>query len=128
MRIDGSRDALACGLDLGEWDQKSTSTPTPRSRARRDDELGRGEVLDGDPERLEDRQLVLVLASRVHAREHLAELGLDVIRADRALGRGEDEVARLVQARLAAVGEERGVRDRLRVELARRREARARRR
>ena len=48
-----------------------------------DDELGRGEVLDGDAERLEDGQLVLVLPAGVRADQHLAELGLDVLGAER---------------------------------------------
>ena len=122
---DRARDPLARRLDVGERDQNGDLDADAALARASHDELGGREVLDRDPERLEDRQLVLVLASGVHAGEHLAELGLDVIGADRALLRGEDVVARLVQARLAAVGEERGVGDRLGVELARRREARA---
>ena len=122
---DRARDPLARGLDVGERDQKSNLDADASLARASNDELGRGEILDGDPERLEHRQLVLVLAAGVHPGEHLAELGLDVVGADRAFGRGEDVVAGLVQARLAPIGEERGVRDRLGVELARRREARA---
>ena len=101
--------------------------PTPRpARARgSDDELRGGEVLDRDPERLEHRQLVLVLPARMHASEHLAELGLDVIRPDRAFGGSDDVVAGLRERGLAPVGEERRRRDGLRVELADGREARA---
>ena len=62
---DRAGDSLAGCLDLRERDQKGTSTPTPRSCARRSDELGGRQVLDGDPERLEHRELVLVLAPGV---------------------------------------------------------------
>jgi hypothetical protein len=45
----------------------------------------------------------------MHACEHLAELGLDVLRADGSFRSRKDVVARLVEARLAPVGEEGGV-------------------
>ena len=57
--------------------------------------------------------------------QELAELGPDVLGADRALALREEEVARLVDRRLAPVDEERRVAHRRGVELARRRDARA---
>ena len=58
------------------------------------------------------------------ADEDLAELGLDVIRADRALLGGEEVVPGLVERRLPAVDEQRARRHRRRVELACRLDAR----
>ena len=46
---------------------------------RRDRPLGGGEILDGDAERAEQRQLAVVAAARRHARQHLTELGADVL-------------------------------------------------
>ena len=50
-----------------------------------DDELRTREVLDGDPQRFEDGELVLVGSAGVEAGKHLAELGLDVVGVDGAL-------------------------------------------
>ena len=86
-----------------------------------DDQLGGGEVLDGEPERLEDGQLVAARAAGMGADQHLAELGADVLLAEP----GEQQVARLVHGRLTPVDEEAGRGHRLRVELADGRDARA---
>ena len=104
---------------------RSIASSGIRSRPRRrslfarpvDAEHGRREVLDRDPERLEERQLRLVPPPGMRAREELAELGKDVVGPDAALLDGAQVVARLVQRRLAAVDEQRGVGDDVCVEL-----------
>ena len=68
------------------------SRPRCRRPARapcRTTQLGGGEILDGEPERLEDGQLVGVGPARMRAGEHLAELGARCAprRARRAAGR-----------------------------------------
>ena len=88
-------DRLARALDLGERDQSSTSVPTPSFAGAADAELARREILDGEPQRLEDRQLVVRAAPRVRADEHLAELGPDVLRPDPGLLDREQVVAGL---------------------------------
>src|SRR6185503_17149015 len=85
------------------------------------DELGRSEILDPEAERLEHRQLVLARSAGMLAHEHLAELRRDPLRAEAR----EEEVARLVQRRLATVDDEGRCGDRLRVQLTRARHARA---
>ena len=116
---------LARPADLVERDHSETTVPASSASARAQDVLGGGEILDGEAERLEDRQLVVRAPARRRADQHLADLGADVLRADRALALREQEVAGLVDGRLAPVDEERRVAHRRRVELARRRDARA---
>ena len=72
-----------------------------------DAQLRSGEILDGDAERLEQRQLAVVAASRVPADEDVAELGRDVIGPNALLVDRVQVVAGLVQRRLAPVDEER---------------------
>ena len=105
---DRPRDALARRLDVGERDQKSTSTPTPRSRARRTTSSAEARSSTAIPSDSNTVSSSSCSRPGMHPGEHLAELGLDVVGADRALRGREDVVARLVQARLAPVGEERG--------------------
>ena len=88
----------------------------PRSRAFADDQLGGGEVLDGEPERLEHGQLVVVRAAGVRCRPapRRARRGCAPRRAPR-----EQQVAGLVQRRLAPVDEERSRRPPCRVSSSR---------
>ncbi len=107
----------ASGIRKSNLDAHASLSRAPENEFRR------REVLDRDAERLEDGQLVLVLAAWVRPEQHLAELGLDVVRAEGAFRRGDEVVAGLVQGGLAPIDERASVRHRLRVELARRPDA-----
>ena len=104
--------------------QKSTSTPT-LVHARAGGRAPQTRGLRPRSRATEDRELVLVLPAGVRADQHLAEPGLDVVGADRSFRRRDEVVTGLVQARLAQIGEERAVRDRLRIELSGSGDARA---
>src|SRR5207247_8463431 len=69
--------------------------------------LGCREVLDGEAERDEHRQLLVGIAPRIRANEHLAELGPDVIGADSLLLDGTAVLAGLVPRRLPTIDKER---------------------
>ena len=108
MRIAAPADRLAGALDLLERDQKSTSVPTPRSRAFAHDELGGGEVLDREAERLEDRQLVVRACGRGARRSAPRRARPRMCSGPIAPSAPRQQVvAGLVQRRLAPVDEER---------------------
>ena len=112
-------------LDRLERDQNSTSVPSPRCRALLDAERRGGEILDGEPERLEHGQLVGVPATRMRADQQLAELGANVVGPDAGFLHRRQVVAGLVQRRLAPVDEQPGAGDHVGIELARPRDGRA---
>src|SRR5207244_8950474 len=86
-------------------------------------ELRRREVFDREPERLEERQLVIRGSPGVRTDQHLPHLRFDVVGpGDRALAKREQVVAGLVDGRLAAVDEERGGGERAAVRLPGRRD------
>ena len=115
----GAGDRLAGALDLGERNQNSTSVPTPCSRALRTISSAAARSSTARPSDLKTVSSSRVRAARMGADQHLAELGTDVLLAEP----GEQQVARLVQGRLAPVDEEAGRGHRLGVELADRRQA-----
>ena len=84
-------------------------TPTSLGLGAAQHVLGGGQILDGEAERLEDRDLLRRPSPLRRADQELADLGADVLRPDRALAQREEEVARLVHRRLAPVDEERRV-------------------
>ena len=90
----------------------------PRSRASSTHERGGGEILHGEAERLEERQLVVRPSRPGAPDEELAQLGQDVVGPDPALGDGSEVVPRLVDRRLAPVDEQRGLGDDVRLELS----------
>ena len=65
------------------------------------DVVRRGQVLYGDAQRLEQRDLVRRSAYRGLAREHLADLAHDVAVVDEAFAARDEELAGLVEQRLA---------------------------
>src|SRR5262245_26829533 len=77
-----------------------------------------GEVLDGDAERFVDGDVLTRDASGDRAQKDLADLTEQVRVADGPLRPGQQEIARFLLARLAAIGEEPRALDRLRIELA----------
>ena len=117
----GAGDRLAGALDLGERDQNSTSVPTPCSRALRTISSAAARSSTARPSDLKTVSSSSSVAARMGAGQHLAELGADVLLAEP----GQQQVARLVQGRLAPVDEEARRGHRLGVELAGRRQARA---
>src|SRR5262245_49714675 len=86
---------------------------------------GGREILDGDAERLEQRDLVGRAPAGDPAEEDVPELARDVVVADRALALRDQEVAGLGERRLAAIDDQPRPRDRGGVELAHGGEARA---
>ena len=82
---DGAGDSLAGALDLLERDQKSTSIPTPCSRARRTTSSADARSSTAIPSDLKTVSSSSCSRPGMHPGEHLAELGLDVLRADRSL-------------------------------------------
>ena len=80
----GAGDPLAGGLDLGELDHSSTSVPIPWLRATATACSAAARSSTARPERAKQRQLGVVAATGLQAREHLAELGADVLLARRS--------------------------------------------
>src|SRR5436853_7780455 len=68
--------------------------------------MRRGEILDGETERFEERNLVVSAASQPLAilEQELADLGDDMVAGDRALAQWKKNVARLGERRLPPVG------------------------
>ncbi len=87
------------------------------------DMMGGGEVLDREAQRLEEGDLGGRAAAGEAAEQQVADLPLDVVLGDDAFAQREEEVARFVDRRFAAVDEQAGAGDRRAVELARRRDA-----
>src|SRR5215213_10006716 len=76
----------------------------PAAKGVLDSQLRRGKVLDRQTERAEQRDLISIAATRVHAGDDLSKLGADVIRTvDCGFAQGELILAGLVEQRLAAV-------------------------
>src|SRR5687768_7830091 len=97
--------------------ERYQSATAGRRRLRVDVVRG-GEVLDRDPERLVQRHLVGRAPARDAVEQHVAELGRDVVVADRALGPGDPEVSRFVERGLSAIDDQARADDRGGVELA----------
>ena len=120
VRIATSAIRSRAALDLGERDQKSTSTPIPARGP-----LPRRAVRPRDPRRRSPIDLNSVSSSSDAATlasmpcEDLAQLGHDVVRPDALLRDREEVVAGLAQRRLAPVDEEGRRGDRLGAELSR---------
>src|SRR5436309_234217 len=67
------------------------------------DDVRRGDVLDAEAERLEERDLLGRSAARDPTRQHVAELAADVLVGDGTLPLRDQEVARFVEGGLAEV-------------------------
>src|SRR5688500_1363918 len=88
------------------------------------DQVGGRDVLDRDPDRLVDRDLVVRAPARLLADRDLADLVREVVGRELALVHWDQQVARLLQVRLARVDDDVGFANGLAVELARRRRVR----
>ncbi len=109
-----------------ELDHSSTSVPIPIRRARATARSAAARSSTASPSELNTVSSPALQPSRHHPRQHLAELAADVVLArDRALLDRQQVLAGLVAQRLSAVAEQRARRDRVDVELASARHARA---
>src|SRR3990172_105959 len=106
------------------WDLKLHPRPHAKLFRLAINVLGCGEVFDGQPDRLEQRDLAAGCPARFRADQHFADLGFDVLRPDPALPRRPPVIAGFVERRLAPVDEQAGRGHRRRVDLARCRGAR----
>src|SRR5688572_14332997 len=79
--------------------------------------VGRSEIFDGDPQRLENRALRGGLPSRYPPQQHLAQFSRDVAVPDRPLGQGNQVVAGFVDRRFPAIYHQPRPRHRRTVEL-----------
>src|SRR5579885_3190117 len=91
----------------------------PGGDRRAVDVLGGGQVLDRDPQRLEDRDVLGRDPPRDPQEEKVPQVAQEVVLPERPLLQGDEEVARLLHHRLLEVAEEAGAGDRRGVELAR---------
>ena len=124
VRIATPVEHLARPPDLADRDHSETTVPASSASARRRTYSAAARSSTARPSDLKTVISSFDLRPATGADQQLADLGADVLRADRALALRDEEVAGLVQRRLAAVDEQRRARHRRRVELARRRDAR----
>src|SRR5262245_33212001 len=88
------------------------------------DMVGRRQVLDRDPEGLEESDLAGRPSAGQCPRQDLPQLPEEVVVTAGALAPGDQEVSRLIEGRLTPVDEEPGADDGPRIQLARSRETR----
>src|SRR6185295_1511048 len=77
---------------------------------------GDGDVLDGDPERLEEGDLLFRAPPRARADEDLADFPADVLVSEVTFALRDQEVASLVEGRFAPIDEQARPLHRLRVQ------------
>src|SRR6267143_2009174 len=92
--------------------------PGPALESSSIDVVSRGEILDREPERLEQGDLLLRAPAGNAPQEHAPDLADDVILADRSLGSGDEEVPGLVERGLEPIHIEPRALDGRRVQLA----------
>src|SRR5688572_23328222 len=79
---------------------------------------GDDEVLDGDPQRLEERDLLLRPPTGAATEQDFAQLAADVLVSEHSLALRDEEVSGFVQRRLAAVDEQSRAQHGVRIQLA----------
>src|SRR5436305_725443 len=103
-----SRAARMSSIDGGSMGRTARSAELDvhaavRSRRFGEEEVRGGEILDGEPERLEQRDVVVALTPRHFAGQHVADFTEDVSLGDLAVRERRDDVARLLERGLAAI-------------------------